>query len=70
MAKKTKPKYDSTQLALYSICNSAWDNCSANLALFAGYKSKYISAYVTGKKAAVTAAAALPNDQNRERLLK
>ncbi|MEO5673104.1 MAG: carboxypeptidase-like regulatory domain-containing protein [Chitinophagales bacterium] len=66
MAKRIQARYDCTQLALYSICNTAWNNCMANLAAFAGYKSKYIPAYVTAKKAAITSASLLNDEQNRE----
>src|SRR5690348_4416582 len=58
-------KYDCTQQELYSIDNTAWDNCSAFLASFTAYKAKYIAAFITAKKAAITAAQALPDDQVR-----
>src|SRR5436305_4958385 len=58
-------KYNCTQQELYSIGNTAWDNCSAFLASFTAYKAKYTVAFITAKKAAIITALALPDDQVR-----
>jgi len=65
MAEQTKPLYKCTQQELYEILELAWDNCTANLAAFTAYKSKYVAAFVTTNEAAITAASDLPDEEVR-----
>ena len=65
MATNTSSNYNCKQSELYTICNLGWDSCSANLAAFTALSGVYTPAYVIAKKAAITAAANLPNFQAR-----
>lgn len=65
MAQEVKSEYPCTQQELYSIANTGYDNCSANLADFTNYKGKYTALFITGLKANVTAAKNLPDEEMR-----
>lgn len=60
-----KANYNCTEQELYTICETAWNSCTQQLADFTAFKSKYVSAFVTGKQAAVLAARNLPDEQQR-----
>jgi len=65
MATQVKAKYRGTQLAFYSIGETGWNNCKRRIAAFALKKAKYTIAFVDGKLAAIAAAKALPDEEQR-----
>lgn len=66
MANTPKADYPSTMQELYSIADTMYGNLTDNLVDFAAYKAgKYTAAFVTGRKAAVTTAKNLPDEDMR-----
>ena len=66
MATNTSSMYNCKQGELHTICNLGWDACAANLTAFAGLSAVYTAPFVSAKKAAIVAAANLPDLQARK----
>ena len=61
----TQALYAMKQAELYTICLMAWDSCSAHLTDFTAFSAGYTAPAITGRKAQVLAAKALPDYQAR-----
>ncbi|MFM9944160.1 MAG: carboxypeptidase-like regulatory domain-containing protein [Bacteroidia bacterium] len=61
----TKPTYNCTQQELYTIATLAWNSCGQHLALFTGFKPKYIASYITDNLDGIEITKQLPDDMQR-----
>ena len=57
--------YPRSQASLYSTANYLINLLAANLAAFTAFKAKYTALFVTSLRAALTAAQAMPDNDNR-----
>lgn len=62
----TLPTFNCSQPELYSVCDTGWNSCSANLAAFTNFSPMYDAAFVTAAKAAIAAAMGLPDEEQRD----
>jgi len=60
-----KANYNCSEQELYTICTTAWNSVTQHLLRFTGFKAKYTPVLVTARLAAITAASALPDEQQR-----
>lgn len=65
MATNISANYSCKQGELYTICNLGWDACAANIAAFTALSAVYNVSLISARKAAITAAANLPDFQAR-----